>query len=562
MYNVAYSKEKSMSSYEESLIEKENELINNLETRKMEDYWNKALPSFNPRPSQKHIMNWINNLPSNIKYIMCEMPVGGGKSPLALAYSSYINNGMGNSFILTPQKTLQKQYEESFDSKIISSIYGRSNYTCEPKNTDCDTGGNIKPVCELCPAKVARDIALSSPNMILNYSIALTYFKYLRNRINPRDLIVFDECHTLESHLVEFSSINVSENKCKQYNVKFKKPKNVDDALNWLNNNYLKAVESKAYKLRQKIKAMDDRSNLKLSKSDITTIKLYKSTTEHIEQLTELLSMDRELIEKVYVLVSDKTFFKFKELYGKNNFKNLVYPKANRFLFMSSTILDKEGFCNDLGINPKESAMISVDSEFNVKNREVIFKPVTKMNYGWNKPERTNDRKKMISVINHVLEHHSNQSGIIHTGSFQIASWLVENIKSEHEIVHHNPDIDVSRDDAIDYYLNNAEHKPLLLISPSITEGMDLNNDRGRFALIAKVPYPYLGDAWIKRRMELSKNWYNRQTITGIIQGCGRVVRSSNDWGHVYILDGSFEYLYNQTSNIIPKWWKDGLIVL
>jgi len=551
-----------MISDEEKLLEKEEELSNNLKSRTMGYHWNKVLPHFKPRESQIHIMEWIDKLPAHVKYIMCELPVGGGKSPLAIALSSYINGGIGNSFILTPQKTLQRQYEQSFNEEILASVYGRSNYRCEPKNTDCDTGGDAKPACDMCPAKMARETAILSPNMVLNYSIALTYFKYLRGKIPARDLIVFDECHTLESHLVEFSSIDVTEKKCKSYGVRYKKPKNNESALDWMKSTYLPAVETKAFELRQKIKAMDDRIDMKLSKSDIKTLKAYKAAVDHIEQMTNLLAMDKELVDKMYVLISDKTYFKFKELYGKNNFRNLILPKANRFLFMSSTILDKEGFCNDLGINPKEAAMISVDSEFNVKNREVIYKPITKMNYGWDKDERKTDRKKMVKVINHILDHHSEQSGIIHTGSFKIGMWLMENLRTSHEIIHHNPGSEISRDQAIDYYLENSESKPLLLLSPSITEGMDLVGDKGRFAIISKVPYPYLGDAWVKRRMELSKEWYNRQTITGIIQGCGRVVRSLDDWGHVYILDQSFEYLYNQTADIIPQWWKDGLTVI
>lgn len=235
---------------------------------------------------------------------------------------------------------------------------------------------------------------------------------------------------------------------------------------------------------------------------------------------------------------------------------------ANRFLFMSSTILDKEEFCRDLGIDPDEAAMISLDSEFPEDNREVIFSPVTKMNYGWNSEERADDRRKMMKNINHICSYHNDESGVIHTGSFQISQWILENIKTNHRIIHHNPGFEISRDEAIDTFLECSEKEPTLLISPSVTEGMDLKDDRGRFALIVKVPYPYLGDAWTKRRMQISKDWYNRQAITGIIQGCGRVVRSKDDWGTVYILDESFEYLYNQTKKMIPAWWKRGLSVV
>jgi hypothetical protein len=489
-----------------------------------------------------------------------------GKSPLAIAFSSYINNGRGSSFILTPQKTLQRQYEKSFEKEILASVYGRNNYTCDYKNTTCDNGSEIKPKCDDCPADAAREIAMSSPNMVLNYSIALTYFKYLRTKIPPRDVMIFDECHTLESHLVEFSSLNVSKNTCKKYGVKYHRPKNTADALEWIMNTYLPAIMDKLSEYRKHINEMDMSFGNKVTKYDIKVIKGYKAGVEHRDTINDILMTDPKFFDNKYVLISDYDSFKFKEVFGKNNFRNLCLPKANRFLFLSSTILDKEGFCNDLGIDSSEAAFISVDSEFNVDNREVVYKPITKMNFGWDKPDRKSETDKMLRAINHICKFHKDQSGIIHTGSFKIAEWIMDNLDTTHEVVHHNPskkkDEKVIRDDVIDYYLENASTKPMLLISPSITEGMDLMDDLGRFAIIAKVPYPFLGDAWVKRRMQISKDWYNRQAITGIIQGCGRIVRSKDDWGQVYILDESFNFLYNQTKGMIPKWWKDGLIVL
>jgi len=42
---------------------------------------------------------------------------------------------------------------------------------------------------------------------------------------------------------------------------------------------------------------------------------------------------------------------------------------------------------------------------------------------------------------------------------------------------------------------------PTVLISPSMMEGVDLADDMSRFQILCKVPFPYLGDAAIKKRM-------------------------------------------------------------
>jgi len=101
-----------------------------------------------------------------------------------------------------------------------------------------------------------------------------------------------------------------------------------------------------------------------------------------------------------------------------------------------------------------------------------------------------------------------------------------------------------------------------LLISPSITEGLDLKDDLGRFAIWAKVPFPFLGDNWVKRRQQLSSDWYSRQAMIAMIQGGGRIVRSKDDWGHVYILDESFGNLLKYSKRFLPKWFTESIEVI
>ena len=89
-----------------------------------------------------------------------------------------------------------------------------------------------------------------------------------------------------------------------------------------------------------------------------------------------------------------------------------------------------------------------------------------------------------------------------------------------------------------------------------------MKGDLARFAIVVKVPFGFLGDQWIKRRLDMSQEWYQRQALIDIIQGGGRIVRSSDDWGNVYILDQSFGYLKKMTDRMIPQWWKDSYRVV
>lgn len=522
-----------------------------------------------PRKSQVEVLEWIKSLPSDIKYILCEIPVGGGKSPLALNLSGWLSRHLGDAYILTPQKVLQKQYEDTFDERLLHTLYGKSNYKCENKSTNCEIGSDIKPKCQDCPRKTAFGKVPFAPNVVLNYTLAFLLFKYVTDEriINPRKLIVFDEAHTIETHLTEFNAIVISEYRCRQIGkVAFKSFSSMKDALVWIKETYVPALSSRIKQLTAIVQEVIDRCSEEQtnpSREEMNTISLLKELKYHYDMIYEqLLGCSLEQVYEDYVLVNEgKTSFKFKELFGKRNFKQFVEPMAERFLFMSSTILDKDEFCSDLGIDPKKTAFISLDSEFELDNRPIFYMPTAKMSFGWDSPERKKDANAMLNkIVSLCNDIHPEESGVIHAGSFQIAQWLVQNLhdKVPHLIMHHNPGSGKTRDQVLEEF-QEVNGVAKLLISPSVTEGLDLKDDKGRFAIFAKVPFPFLGDAWVKQRMNMSDAWYKRQALIAMIQGGGRVVRSTDDWGHVYILDSSFGYLLSQSGKMIPDWWKKSI---
>lgn len=524
-----------------------------------------------PRKTQVEVLDWIESLPSNIKYILCEVPVGGGKSPIALNVAGWAStkSSKGNGVIMTPQKVLQKQYEDSFDSATIASLYGKSNYTCSSKKTNCEIGSDIKPKCYACPYVEAASVAENSPNVVLNYKLGLLHSLLGESKLyRNRDIIIFDECHTLETHLTELTTESISKYSCEKYGVIWKPVSSLAEALYFMQDVYLPQVSGKMQDLKGRVRDILDKyefSKSTPSASDIRTLTEYRSISRHHNAISAVVELGYEELNQNYALVKEQKAFKIKPLFGKGIFEEFVMPLANRFLFLSSTILDHKKYCADLGIPLEEVAFISMPSEFEVDNRPVFYMPTAKMNYGWDSKERSKDREAMLNKIIFLLnEQHPGDSGIIHTGNFNISKWLVESLagKIPQHIMHHNADGDDSRDVVIDRFLTEDVGKPKVLLSPSLTEGLDLSGDLGRFAIVAKVPYLSLADEWVKRRMELSPEWYSIQAMMSIIQGSGRVVRSKEDWGHTYILDSSFAFLKKNMNGKIPKWWLDAYVKL
>lgn len=558
---------KTYNSTEAKVPHETNSLVQQ-EKRNIWDYW--AMPNDAPRDSQRTALDWMADLPPEKKYILCQIPVGGGKSPIALTYAGFLGHGtLGSSYILTPQRVLQKQYEESFADQPLVSVYGKANYMCETKRgLNCDMGSDIKPKCPSCPYRDAFEQMECTPHVVLNYKLALLYSELFPSEDSffpIKDLMVFDECHTLENHLVNHRAVKISKKRCESMKIMLLKPFNLNDAHEWLKSTYYDGLHELYFKLDASVKEIDLKYEFQKGghlPSELKTKKDYKEIKRHRVLVKSLSERNFDEIEEKYVLVQEDNGFIFKEIYGANLFNVILKPKANRFLFMSSTILNFEEYAKDIGLPPEETAIISLESEFDIENRPVYFMPTAKMTYGWNKPDKVDLRKKMSDQVIKLAEIHSQDSGVIHTGSFQIAKWLIGEIKDKvsHTIITHDQDDNLSRDECIEEFTKNNGEEPMILISPSVTEGLDLKDDISRFAMFVKVPYPFLGDAWIKRRLDLSDEWYKRQAMIAIIQGGGRIVRSEDDWGNVYILDESFSYLWYKFKSKAPKWWKEAFI--
>lgn len=525
------------------------------------EYW--PFP-YEPRENQKQALRWLAE--QEAKYLLLEAPVGSGKSNIGITYSRYLDRDskrrtLGNSFILTPQRILQDQYEKSFlsNKKInLASLYGKSNYECSDKKTTCDIG-SIFNKCDSCPYQSAKNHAKHANDVVLNYRLALLAFAFTKT-FNKRNLAILDECHNTETHLVQFDTMRITYKRCEKYGLKFKTFDDISKALKWLNEYYVPEMETIVEKLEDEAETIIDKPRSSITKADMNTVREANKLREHLDEAVMTIMRKESYVHQHFALVNDSKSFEFKRLKGDTAFRSYLEPQADKFLFMSSTILDKDGFCSDIGIPSNQTAFLSLGSEFPPENRKVVYMPQMKMNASWRRDENETNRSKMIDMINKILEMHENESGIIHTGNFQIAQWLVNAVNSSHRVYHHNPDTGDSRDAVITAFLGDP--KPSILISPSITEGLDLKDDLGRFAIFAKIPFGNLGDQWIKRRMEMSSNWYQRKALTDIIQGGGRVVRSSDDWGTTYILDQSWTYLQHQTKHMIPQWWKDGYIKL
>lgn len=227
-------------------------------------------------------------------------------------------------------------------------------------------------------------------------------------------------------------------------------------------------------------------------------------------------------------------------------FKNMINKMAtDKIIFMSATILDIEGFINILGLSKDDVHVIRADSNFNPEKSPIIFEPTCKMNYQslQNKENLEKIKNKVIEILNK----HQNEKGIIHTGNQTISRYIMDNIFDERLLVRLD---DITNMDIIKQHQNSKE--PTVLVSSSLSEGVDLKGDLSRFQIIIKLPFLSLADQRVKIKSQ-QNDWYLCQMFRKFVQQCGRSTRNEEDYSVTYVLDSTFKYWYSKVKG--KKWF-------
>ena len=158
---------------------------------------------------------------------------------------------------------------------------------------------------------------------------------------------------------------------------------------------------------------------------------------------------------------------------------------------------------------------------------------------------------KLAKAVEAILENHKGQKGIIHCHTFKIAKYLKQNVKSSRLLIHTSE----NREATLQKHLKSK--KATVLLSPSMTEGIDLYDDLSRFQIVCKIPYPFLGDKLVRKRMNKWRWWYPLQTAKSIVQAVGRSIRNHEDHAVTYILDGDWDRFWSKNRNMFPSDFKN-----
>lgn len=322
---------------------------------------------------------------------------------------------------------------------------------------------------------------------------------------------------------------------------------NLDTFIDWIKTKYATRLLDEFLTLKGKLNGMQSQSYLE-SKSGMGAVRKIDEYKRKLEQVSEGLKIFKK-DEWVITVNGTEDIVNLKPIFADKYTNKMLFKMGDKVLLMSGTILDKDTFCKNVGINTNDAAFLSLDSPFPVKNRPVYEMMIGSMS-------RYNIDKTlpvMVLAIKEILKEHKNDKGIIHCHNYKIAKYISDNINDDRLLFHSSDD----RIDTLNFHMMSKE--PTVLVSPSFTEGIDLVGELSRFQIIAKIPFPFLGDNYVKTKMDRVSGWYEWQTLKTIIQGSGRSIRDYDDYAITYILDSDWIYVKKKNWNMIPKWFKEAL---
>lgn len=537
------------------------------------------------RPAQGRALDaWTKSMEKDKRFAVFELPTGVGKSGLAYAIGSWANTQkhpdfQSGAFILTTQKSLQQQYLRDFADRGMVELKGAANYSCSSQNTDCKTGKMLHKTnkglveakdpadfgpgeynrfldehptsCDDCPYDIAKGRFAAAPLGVTNFTYLLSEAKHVR-RLRPRSLLIIDEAHNTESQLLGFVEIEITHQRAEGIGAPVPPRIELGDiqaARDYVLTLFWPALKQAIHRLEYEIEEESDTSSRQALSKKLAALEQFGSRMAFLSEA--------ETIEEWFAFSDEKTgALKLRPLTARSIAHDFLFRMGHKLLFMSATILDGKAFIRGLGLPGSEGGFLRVDSDFPVENRLINVWPAGSMSF--KNIEHTTP--KLVRYIEKVLDKHKDEKGIIHTHSYKLTQAVVDYLRgTKHagRLITHDT-FPGSREQAVHLHVNSES--PTVLISPSMTEGLDLSEELSRFQVISKMPYPYLGDPFTKARMTHDPAWYGWQTALTLMQATGRSIRSAKDTAATYILDADFDSFMARNQDILPRWWKDAIV--
>lgn len=410
---------------------------------------------------------------------------------------------------------------------------GRINYPTElqPDKTceDCQAvdKDDICFLCnglESCPYQVAKERAKRAELAVTNTAMLLTAANYA-GFLDNNQLVIADECDLIEEALMRFVAFEVPKWALTETGIEVPvKAARKNTLLRWLGDLHTGLMDYR------------DRGETKLSPRRKRALGGLIGMAKRMRQymIDDIANGLSEEGSGCWFRDYETDTFKLRPVKVAEFGEGLWWRHADRWLLMSGTVVSAEELVESLGWE-KEYRVVSVPNTFPAENRPIKLAPIANMT---RKADKEREWPRLVYAISQILEHEEGRV-LIHAVSYVLTNYIGQHLKarSKRRVIWHENAKGKASALKLFRSVDNA-----VLISPSLMRGVDLPGDACRIQIIAKCPFPSLGDKQVSLRLHSpgGQLWYTVKTVRDIMQMSGRAVRSDTDRAVTYILDEQF----------------------
>lgn len=453
--------------------------------------------------------------------------------------------------ILTVTKTLQDQYASMFEDGV--SLKGKSNYECALNELyNCDAGvctytkGQLKKClsCDKCPYFTQRNKAVTNICSFYNYAM----FESLPPIVKNKEFIICDEASEIETELVGRYTFEINFKDLKAIDEEFP----VSPSINASRHQYLDWFTEMSrlceYTYNQYMILID-----KLLKKSGKKKKLNKEESQRISLLRRYREMFNNILGSwtdTDYIITHTTRGLLLQPYNVDKLAHRIFDYGKTVILMSATIVNSTKFAETLGI--KDYYFIETATPLSAKKAPIKCTSKFKLNY----KNKNTLLPQMAKAAKQICLHFKNKKGIIHTHSMDVLRYLKEELGNDKRFLFREP----GRDNEAILNIHQNTQQPTVLVSPSMTHGIDLKGDLGEFQVVMKAPFLPLNDERVKRKFDNDKEWYTDAMLSTLVQMCGRCNRTESDYSETFILDGLILDAVLRNKSKLPKYFLERFV--
>lgn len=537
--------------------------------------------------------------------VVIDGPTGVGKSPINTALA----RAAGSAFLTTPQKKLRRQLEDDETlSRHYTVLRARADYACYGgyNCSDCLVNEDPKLKCSHIPELSEHNSVMvvydqdGNEKEQLNYpdgaaamdsctywsekqraidaqtAVITPSYLYVDGKLpdevsfHDRDLLIIDECHALAEQAASlWAGFSLSPNTL---------PEDVYDAIAddldtdmWRFEDVEEVLDTVVQEARGYIEAYqtmvtedvrdpadpttDDDSEIRKRINQCATV------LDRIETVHDERASGREWVVEVDSYRGSSNLLKARLLPTEVDrlLRENIWSRANKYVLSTATLPhrgDPGRWLRSLGLDPDRAKIISKPMPFPAEHRlvnigQMIGKFSSQADYNeyW---------EEIVAAVAQLARRHGDERGLVHTVSYDRAQRLAADLPADlaDEVLVHRND----GENADDYYLSqwqDDETPERVLLSPSLTEGVDLPDEACRWQVLMKVPFMRTSRTDYMTQIEGDWDRYYDRVAREIIQAVGRAVRHNEDYATFYVLDASFVNVKKKAT--FPQWFLDAI---